>query len=93
MENLAITRFLNSANEISREIVSCAIEVHRTLGGLGLLGSVYEETLAWELAQHGMKVERPGIAANFLQGTDTQFPASHRFDSRWESYYRVQSHD
>ena len=49
---------VNSENEISREIVSCAIEVHRTLGGPGLLESVYEEALAWELAQHGMKVER-----------------------------------
>ena len=49
---------VSSENEISREIVSCAIEVHRTLGGPGLLESVYEEALAWELAQHGMKVER-----------------------------------
>jgi hypothetical protein len=29
-------------NEISRAIVSAAIEVHRTLGGPGLLESVYE---------------------------------------------------
>ena len=35
-----------SENEISREIVLCAIEVHRTLGGPGLLESVYEEALA-----------------------------------------------
>lgn len=33
-------------NEISRGIVSAAIEVHRTLGGPGLLESVYEEALA-----------------------------------------------
>ena len=48
---------VKSENEISREIVSCAIEVHRTLGGPGLLESVYEEALAWELAQQGMKVD------------------------------------
>jgi hypothetical protein len=30
-------------NEISRPIVECAIEVHRTLGGPGLLEDVYEE--------------------------------------------------
>ena len=32
-------------NEKSRSIVSAAIEVHRTLGGPGLLESVYEEAL------------------------------------------------
>ena len=32
-------------NQISRHIVECAIEVHRTLGGPGLLESVYEEAL------------------------------------------------
>ncbi|MCC9075537.1 GxxExxY protein [Litorilinea aerophila] len=45
-------------DEISRIIVRCAIEVHRTLGGPGLLESVYEEALAWELAQAGLRVER-----------------------------------
>ena len=45
-------------NEISKHIVECAIEVHRTLGGPGLLEDVYEEALAWELAQCGLRVER-----------------------------------
>lgn len=36
-------------NEISKKIVTAAIEVHRTLGGPGLLESVYEAALAWEL--------------------------------------------
>lgn len=45
-------------NEISRQIVQAAIEVHRTLGGPGLLESVYEEALAWELNQVGLLVER-----------------------------------
>ncbi len=36
-------------NEISKTIVSAAIEVHRTLGGPGWLESVYEEALAYEL--------------------------------------------
>ena len=45
-------------NEISREIVRCALEVHRTLGGPGLLESVYEEALAWELRQAGLPVFR-----------------------------------
>ena len=45
-------------NEISKIIVDCAIEVHRTLGGPGLLESVYEECLVWELLQKGLKVDR-----------------------------------
>jgi GxxExxY protein len=45
-------------NEISKHIVDCAIEVHRTLGGPGLLEGVYEEALVWELAQRGLSVER-----------------------------------
>ena len=45
-------------NEISKHIVTCAIEVHRTLGGPGLLESVYEEALVWELERRGLRVER-----------------------------------
>jgi len=45
-------------NQISRIILDAAIEVHRTLGGPGLLESVYEEALAWELTQRGLIVER-----------------------------------
>jgi GxxExxY protein len=45
-------------NQISRVIVQATIEVHRTLGGPGLLESVYEEALVWELTQRGLAVER-----------------------------------
>jgi GxxExxY protein len=45
-------------NEISRVIYECAIEAHRTLGGPGLLESVYEEALNWELVQRGLPAER-----------------------------------
>jgi len=45
-------------NEISRVIVEAAIEVHRVLGGPGLLEGVYEEALVEELRLRGMKVER-----------------------------------
>jgi GxxExxY protein len=45
-------------DEISRVIVRCAIEVHRTLGGPGLLESVYEEALAWEMESQGLGVQR-----------------------------------
>lgn len=45
-------------NELSKIIVNTAIEVHRNLGGPGLLESIYEEALVWELEQRGIYVER-----------------------------------
>lgn len=45
-------------NKVSKHVVDCAIEVHRTLGGPGLLESVYEEALVWELRKRGLYVER-----------------------------------
>lgn len=45
-------------NEISHQIIGAAIEVHRTLGGPGLLESVYEEALVYELRETGLKVEQ-----------------------------------
>jgi GxxExxY protein len=43
---------------ISKIIVDSAIEVHRTLGGPGLLESVYEESLAKELEIRGVHIQR-----------------------------------
>lgn len=45
-------------NAVCTRIVRSAIEAHRTLGGPGLLESVYEEALAWELEQAGLHVRR-----------------------------------
>src|SRR4030095_8919703 len=45
-------------NEISRVIVDSAVDVHRTLGGPGLIESVYEEALCYELSSRGLQVER-----------------------------------
>ena len=45
-------------NQVSGTIVDSAIEVHRALGGPGLLESVYEEALVWELEAHGLQVSR-----------------------------------
>jgi GxxExxY protein len=44
-------------NEISRMILDCAICVHRELGP-GLLESVYEIAMAYELQQRGLRVAR-----------------------------------
>jgi len=43
--------------EISRQVIGAAIEVHRTLGP-GLLESVYEECLFYELGLRGLRCER-----------------------------------
>jgi GxxExxY protein len=45
-------------NEVSKVIVDAAIEVHRALGGPGLLEDVYEEALAEELRLRNLLVER-----------------------------------
>lgn len=45
-------------NELSGIIVTSAIEVHKTLGGPGLLEGVYEEALCWELQERGVLIER-----------------------------------
>jgi GxxExxY protein len=45
-------------NEISKVIVDAAIEVHRELGGPGMVEDIYEEALAEELNLRGIRVER-----------------------------------
>ena len=45
-------------NQTSKVIVDSAIEVHREIGGPGLIESVYEEAMVEELQLRGMKVER-----------------------------------
>ena len=45
-------------DEISHQIIGASIEVHRTLGGPGLLESVYEAALCHELILRGLCVHR-----------------------------------
>lgn len=46
-----------SENEISKNIIGCAIDVHKELGP-GLLESSYEECLYFELVQAGLNVQK-----------------------------------
>jgi GxxExxY protein len=55
-------------NEISNYVLTAAIEVHRTLGGPGLLESVYEEALVWELNQRELVVERQKLLPIHYKG-------------------------
>ena len=65
-------------NEISRHIVNSAVEVHRTLGGPGLLESVYEEALVYELLERNLAVERQLKLPIFYKGKT--LPAHFRID-------------
>jgi GxxExxY protein len=56
-------------NEISKVIVDSAIEVHRVLGGPGLLESVYEEALVYELASRGLSLDRQVSVPVVYKGT------------------------
>ena len=48
---------MDEFESLTGEIIGAAIEVHSQLGP-GLLESAYEECLAWELMQKGLKVKR-----------------------------------
>ncbi len=61
-------------NGISQCIVDAAIEVHRHLGGPGLLENVYEEALAWELTQRGFTVERQVLVPVYYKGNQLGSP-------------------
>ena len=55
-------------NQISKIIVESAIEVHRELGGPGLIEGVYEESMVEELTLRGLKVERQLQVPIFYKG-------------------------
>ena len=55
-------------NEISAIILDAAIAVHKELGGPGLLESVYEEALAFELQDWGVLVERQVVVPLVYKG-------------------------
>jgi GxxExxY protein len=44
-------------NTLTYKIIGAAMEVHRTLGGPGLLESIYESALCHELSLQGLKIQ------------------------------------
>jgi|ERR1700758_1073626 GxxExxY protein len=56
-------------NEISHKIIGAAIEVHKVLGGPGLLESIYESCLCHELTLRGLKVQRQVIVPVHYKGS------------------------
>ena len=61
-------------NEIAAKIVKSAIEVHRSLGGPGLLESIYEEAYCWEITQSGLMVERQKVIPLHYKGNTLSTP-------------------
>ena len=61
-------------NGLSYQIINAAIEVHKTLGGPGLLESVYEEALAWELEGREFQVERQKLLPISYKGATLSTP-------------------
>jgi GxxExxY protein len=61
-------------NQISKVVVDAAVEVHRELGGPGLIEDVYEEALAEELRLRGLLVERQVAVRILYKGRVLQKP-------------------
>lgn len=55
-------------DDLIRRIIGCAIEAHRELGGPGLLESIYEEALAFELKEAGLLVAQQKDVPVFIKG-------------------------
>ncbi|MAG13508.1 MAG: GxxExxY protein [Spirochaetales bacterium] len=64
-------------NELSEKIIGCSIVVHKLLGP-GLLESVYETALVYELTQNGLRSDRQKEMP--VSYRDTILPAGFRAD-------------
>jgi len=61
-------------NDISGRIIRAAIEVHRVLGGPGLLERVYEDALALELMEDRLLVDRQVLVPILYKGHTVSAP-------------------
>jgi GxxExxY protein len=64
-------------NELSKEVIGAAIEVHRHIGP-GLLEAIYRECLAHELTDRGIAVECEVPLA--VRYKNREFPSAYRMD-------------
>ena len=72
---------------VSTKVIGLAIEVHKHLGP-GLLESTYEECLAFELRQHGIKFERQVPLPVLYKGI--QLDCAYRMDLVVERYLIIE---
>ncbi|MCB9978615.1 MAG: GxxExxY protein [Rhodospirillales bacterium] len=56
-QGLGVSRFPDLGRDLTTPVIGAAIEVHKTLGP-GLLESVYETCLFYEIEQTGLQVEK-----------------------------------
>lgn len=61
-------------NELSRIIVDAAIEVHRIMGGPGLLESVYRDGMIIEIRRRGTQVEKEKAIPIVYKGETVSAP-------------------
>lgn len=61
-------------NILSGQIRDAAIEVHKILGGPGLLEGIYEDALFYELKLRGMSVQRQQPLPVQYKGTILRYP-------------------
>ena len=61
-------------NDISQIVLDAAITVHRTLGGPGLLESVYQNALVYELELRGLHVEKEICVPVIYKGVEVGDP-------------------
>ncbi len=61
-------------NVLTGEIVGAAIEVHRELGGPGLLEEVYESAMMYELRLRGLAVEQQVAVPVLYKGHNIKKP-------------------
>jgi len=61
-------------DEILYKIIGAAIEVHRTLGGPGLLESIYESSLCHELTLKGLQIQKQLIVPVKYKNTVVRDP-------------------
>ena len=60
--------------DITNDIIACAIEVHKTLGGPGILEKVYQHALAYELQAHGHRAQLEAPCPIVYKGRDLSDP-------------------
>jgi len=61
-------------DDISYKVIGAAIEVHRVLGGPGLLESVYESSLCHELRERGLRVQNQQLVPVKYKNVEVRDP-------------------
>ena len=61
-------------NQIAQQVIKAAIEVHKELGGPGLLEGIYESCLCQELLALGLKIDKQLAVPITYKGTVVKDP-------------------